>query len=128
MTDFGQDVSTFPDLDPAFSPLVGSRVVAEAVARRLSTPRGIIPSCPDYGLDVRSWLNESVTTAKLDRWKREIALELQKDERIASVSATLAYDSARLELKIALEVEAADGPFRLVLLVTAVTVALLDAR
>ncbi len=126
--DFGQDVSSYPDVDAAFSPLTGPRVVAEAAARRLSTPRGIIPSCPDYGFDTRALLNESVTAAKLDQWRRQIVLELEKDERFASVEATLAYDSATMTLRIGLEIETADGPFALVLAVTAVSVAILNAR
>lgn len=34
MTDYGTDVSTYPDLDATFGPITGPRVVAECVARR----------------------------------------------------------------------------------------------
>ena len=41
-TDYGIDVSTFPDLDPTFGLISGPRVVAENVARR---PRKRFTAC-----------------------------------------------------------------------------------
>ncbi len=61
MTDFVVDVSTFPDLDSSFTLITGRRVIAEAILRRLLTPRGGLAYDPDFGLDVRGWLNEDCT-------------------------------------------------------------------
>ena len=127
MADFGSDVSVFPDLDPAFAPLTGQRVVSEAIAKRLTTPRGSLAYAPDYGTDVRSYLNDAVTQAKLNLWKREIQRECEKDERILSAAAALSYDSPTTTLKISLSLTGADGPFALVLVVTAVSLSILDA-
>ncbi len=125
MTDFGSDVSTFPDLDPSFSTLTGPRVVAEAIARRLSTPRGSLPFYPDYGIDIRSWVNETITRGKLAQFRRDLEAECVKDERVLTADASLAFNVKTNDMQIAITITTADGPFSLVLGVTAVTVALL---
>lgn len=128
MTDYGQDVSTFPDLDPGFAAPTGPRVVAESIARRLTTPRGALFWAPDDGFDVRELLNESVTSAKLSQWTRALEQECEKDERVLSASITLTYDSTGMALQIAASLDTADGPFVLVMVVTSVQLTILDAR
>jgi hypothetical protein len=125
---FGSDVSTFPDLDPAFGEMTGPRVVGEAVARRLSTPRGALRYSPSYGYDLRDLLNESVTQASLVAWQSAIQAECEQDERVLQASAALSYDSSTMSLTITVGLLTADGPFKLVLLVTAATLSILDAR
>lgn len=126
MTDFGADVSIFPDLDPGFTPLTGPRVVAQAIARRLSTPRGSLAFYPDYGIDVRDWVNETITRDRLAQFRRMIEAEIVRDERVLSGSASLAFNTQTSDLQIAVTITTADGPFSLVLGVTAVTVSLLS--
>jgi phage baseplate assembly protein W len=128
VADFGIDTSSFPDLDPSFSALTDQRVVAEALTRRLTTPRGALPFYPDYGTDVRGWLNESVTQARLSEWRRAVQRECEKDERVASADASLAYNQQSQTLSISVAGTTADGPFALVLSVTSVTVTLLAPR
>lgn len=128
MPDFGSDVSTFPDLDPGFSSMTGARVLAEAMARRFTTPRGSLVGSPTYGVDVREWLNESMTRARLTEWARALEQEAEKDERIESAEVSLSYDSAAMALRISALLEAADRTFALVLVVTAVSLTILDAR
>jgi len=127
-TDFGTDVSTFPDLDPSFATMSGPRVLGEAIARRISTPRGALHYAPNYGTDVRSYLNDAVTPAKLAQWQREIQAECQKDERVRSAAVSLSFQAQSQTMRITIGIETADGPFTLVLSATAVSVAVLDAR
>jgi phage baseplate assembly protein W len=112
-TDFGLDVSTFPDLDPNFTSISGTRVVAESLARRLTTPRGALPFFPDYGTDVRSWLNESVTQDRIATWQRAIEAECLKEERVLSAKASVLFDFQAQNLAVTVSAVTADGPFKL---------------
>jgi phage baseplate assembly protein W len=124
--DFGSDVSTFPGLDPSFQLQTGSRVLMEALARRLMTPRGTLPFAEDYGTDVRAWLSEGIEGADLDDLKAAVEQELLKDERVDDVQVVVEWVPQEERLTIRAAVDTAEGPFRLVLGVTELTVALLQ--
>lgn len=124
-TDYGTDVSTFPDLDPSFTLISGPRVVIEAIARRLVTPRGTMPGRPNDGIDVRQWLNDSVDAGTLARMHGAIESEIAKDERVQRAAVSLAFDAASRTLRITINVRLDDGPFDLVLSVDRVTLSLL---
>jgi hypothetical protein len=128
MADFGSDVSVFPDLDAAFAPMTGGRVVLEAVAKRLCTPRGGLLYSPDYGWDLRDYLNDAITSAKLSQWQREIERECEADERVDSASASIVYDDQAQSLRITIGLVTAEGPFTLVLGVSKLTLTILDTR
>ena len=115
--DYGVDVSTFQDLDDTFAPLTGLAVIAQAIARSLEDAR--------YGVDLRQWLNESLEAADVFRLQQTIEAQCLTDERVQAVSVSVAQPSL-YELRIAITVEPSQqGPFRLVLKVTSVTVELL---
>lgn len=128
MTDFGSDISTSPVLDGTMRPISGPRVVLEACARRLTTPRGSLWAHLDYGLDLRSWLNESFTVAAQAEMAAAITAELEKDERVLEVSASSSLDSRTGVLTVRIGVAMAEGPFRLVLAVSRATVDLVFAE
>jgi hypothetical protein len=127
--DFGTDVSTYVggDLDPTFAVISGRRVVAEAIARRLETRRGALLRDPNYGTDLRAWLNRDFvgSAATLFRLKASVDREAEEDERVLSADATVTYEPAFQKLRIAIAIETAEGPFELVLAVSAVSVAIL---
>jgi len=128
MTDFGSDISTFPDLDPSFVALSGSRVVLEACARRLQTPRGALWAHSDYGLDLRAWLNESFDAGAQAAMAAAIEAELEKDERVLGVQVAASLDHRTNALRIAVSIATSDGPFRLVLSVSRISVDVLLAE
>jgi hypothetical protein len=125
-TDFGIDVSTFPDLDPLLSSLTGRRVVGEAVARRLETPRGGLAFHPNYGTDVRQYLNEAITDAQILEIQEAIKSECEKDERVLSAGVVAKFFPTSFTLRIQIELELSDGLFRLVLAVSQLSVDLLE--
>src|SRR5690606_6969920 len=47
------------DLDPSFGLVSGRRALAQAILARLDTPQGALWYDPDYGRDLKRWLNES---------------------------------------------------------------------
>jgi phage baseplate assembly protein W len=122
--DAGSDVSCFPDLAADGRTVTGRRLVAEAVARRLITPRGQLIGDPDYGFDVTDYLNADMSPLDIASMRSGIEQECMKDERVRSANATLEIDTES-SLEISISLETADGPFDLVLGVSDVTVAIL---
>ena len=106
--------------------VTGPRVLAEAIARRLSTPRGGLFYDPTYGLDVRAWLNESLTPQRLFALRHAVEAEVEKDERVLSCSADLTFIAATKSLRLTLSIQTQDGPFALVLGVISLTVSILS--
>jgi hypothetical protein len=129
-TTFGTDFSTFiggvPDLDPSFTLIGGPQVVAETVGRRLLTPRGSLPGAPGLGIDLRSYLNEGLTPAKLSQLKAAVVAEATEDERVLSATCSTVFDAAASALRVSITGLTAAGPFTLVLGVSSLTVALLE--
>ena len=126
-TDFGVDISAYPDLSETFETVTGTRVVAERLWRRFSTARGGLSFHPNDGFDLRVMLNEGFSSDSLARMRTAIAAEAKKDEAVLDATVTVEFLSASRKLVITIEGEAADGPFALTLLVTQVSVALLEA-
>ena len=107
--DYGTDISTMPDLDPAFVAISGPKVLAQALMRRLSTPHGALPFNPDDGLDLNDWLHQGLDATTLYRLKSAIEAECERDERVYSVAVSLDA-SARLDaLTIRILVEPVSG-------------------
>lgn len=125
---FGTDIACTEDLDPTLDLVHGGAALAQAIVRRLSTPRGALLDDPDYGYDVRALLCDEVTSTSLIAAKAAIANEVEKDERVFMCSAELAFDHRTSKLRFRLSVTTSRGPFRLVLEADRVTVELLEAE
>jgi hypothetical protein len=120
LPEYGTDVSTYPDLDDTFAPLSGIRVIAQAMARSLEDAQ--------YGVDLRQWLNESLEAADIAHLQQTIESQCLRDERVQDVSVVVAQPTL-YELRIAIDIEPSQqGPFRLTLKVTALTVELLNVE
>jgi phage baseplate assembly protein W len=126
-TDFGTTFSCTSDIDLTRR-VSGIRVVGEALARRLSTPRGSLINASDYGYDLRQLLNESLDQAGINRVQMSIAAECEKDERVLSAVAECRFDFAASKLTVAVGVTTAQAPFTLVLSVDALTVQILRVQ
>lgn len=107
--DYGTDISTDPDLDPAFGSLSGPEVLTQALMRRLSTPQGALPFNPDDGIDLNDWLHRGITHKALYWLKSAIEAECEKDERVYAVAAAVSADSTGEALTIDLAVEPIQG-------------------
>lgn len=125
-TDFGSDLSCTDDLDPNARELDGEQLVAEAIYRRLTTPRGALIDDPDYGLDVRSFLHKALTPSELQSIAGRIRTELLKDETIDDVQSSVTAAAGGQEIFVNLIVTTGQGPFRFVFSITAETVSLLQ--
>ncbi len=113
--DFGVDVSTFPVVDTTFSQIRGFRVLAEALARRLLTRRGLLSFHRDYGRDIRDYINEAMDDTSLGRCKEEAANELRQDERVVDADVLATFSPSTGVLMLTCKVDTAQGPFSFVL-------------
>ena len=125
MADFGTDISSLPDLD--FRLQSGHRNLAEAIARRLMTPRGGLFYDPTYGLDLRQYLNEAATEEVLYEIETLVAAECEKDPRILEATVKAGVTRPRT-LTLNIELLTDSGPFKLVLAVNDVRVEVLYAE
>src|SRR5262249_35544866 len=121
--DFGTDLDCGDDLNPLGSTVTGPLCLAQAIQRRLSTPRGMVIDAPNYGRDLREYLSRGMAAENIEAIPGEVRAELLKDERLEEVDVVPtmpASDALRLDIAC----QTAEGPFSLVLDVTQAAVEL----
>jgi hypothetical protein len=123
--DHGTDISCLQDIDARFALASGRTNLAYAVVRRLETPLGNLPYDKSYGFNVRALIGAVSSEEQRAAARAGIEGQCLLEERILSASAELNLIAATSTLEIAITLEDADGPFRLVLAVTDLTVELL---
>jgi phage baseplate assembly protein W len=124
MPDFGSCWSCLTGLTFPAVQVTGFRVVAEAIVRRWSTPRGGLVDDPNYGFDLTGLVGDDIDTPSLSRMAQSASAEAKKDGRVLGCAVQMNYlDGA---LTVTASVTTAQGPFRLVVGVDNVTVSLLQ--
>lgn len=88
---FGSDLSCVTDLTPDAAELdpADRRGIGEATIRRLTTARRVLVDDPDYGIDVRSFLNTATSATELRDIAGQIRVESLKDDRIDDIDVTV---------------------------------------
>lgn len=117
---YGSDISCDSDVDLLAREVDGASTLAlaEALVRRLDTPRGSLPDDKDYGISITSHLNRGVTDADVRQLAGQIRAELALDDRVASLTVTVAPNSTGSTLRIEIAVQPVDanlGTFTLTL-------------
>jgi hypothetical protein len=126
---YGEDLSTYRSATPdlSFTRISSRRAVAEAVARRWLTRRGSLVTDTDAGIDLRDWINASVTQADLYALAGSLKTEAERDERVADCDVTVSFDPSTNTLAVTGSIVPIDSSaFRLVLNVSDVTVDILE--
>jgi phage baseplate assembly protein W len=121
---YGHDLFCVTDLDPGMLEVDGRHCLAQALVRRLTTPRGALVDDPNYGYDLTAFLNGDFDQATLTRMNGQIVSEVTKDERV--VAATSQVVVSGNVLIVTLSITDGLGPFPLVLSVSAVSVQILS--
>ena len=119
MTDYGTDLSCVSDLTPNMAETNGTHAVAEAIARRLQTPRGSLIGDANYGFALTDYVNDDVSQQDIAIISSNTQQECLKDERVSSAKAQLTFANNALVATISLV--AAPGPFTLVLSISNLT-------
>lgn len=125
---YGSDVSCAFDVDAGVAELDGfdPLVLAQAIVRRLDTPRGSLPDDAGYGISLRDMLNVGVTAQEVAGLAGRIRNEVSKDERVDSVVVTVTPSTDLSALEVVLRVTPADSSqsFEMTLAVTSSAVIL----
>lgn len=122
------------DVDSSFGvPLrwglaTGPKNLGNAIARRLSAARGTLFYDESYGYDLRGSLNAGFTKTQIAGMQSAITAEVEKDERVQSCDTSVVYTFATSSLQVKLIIDPGDGPFELILLVTDVTIEILNGN
>jgi len=124
MTDLGTDFSCTSDFTPDLALATGRSNLAQAIARRLITPRGGLIDDPNYGFDLTQFVNDDLSVPDLARIESSVVAECNKDERIDAATCRISLSGAGV-MMVTILLEDAAGPFTLVLSVTDVTVSIL---
>lgn len=118
---YGTDILLGDDLSDGFVLVSGRKLLVQDILHRLQTPRGGLIDDPSYGMDVRSWANETMTPARLFALGSAVANEAARDDRVFSASASASFDAATRKLTLLMSIEDAAGPFDFTVAVTALT-------
>lgn len=125
---YGSDISCAYDVDAGMAELDGfdTLVLAQALLRRLDTPRGSLPDDPGYGISLRDMLNKGTTTSEIASLAGRIRNELGKDDRVESVAATVTPSTGLDSLAVVVLVVPVDSgePFSMTLAVTSSAIVL----
>jgi hypothetical protein len=109
---YGTDIATTPegDLDEQMADVDASspEAIAQALLRRFDCPRGALPGEPDYGIDVRSWLNVGATAETPATREAELRSEATKDDRVKDIEPKVTPTEGGTKLLIDVRVTPAD--------------------
>jgi len=116
--------ATVFDLSTDMSEVDGRQGLSEALARRLVTKRGTLIDDPNYGFDVREFVNDDLDARELARIAASVDGEMLKDERVLRSSTTATLVGGALILVV--NITDSRGPFRLVFSVSQASVSILQ--
>lgn len=119
MADLGYDLSCVADFDPGGLEVSGRRCLAEAIARRLTTPRGRLIDDPNYGFDLTQFINADLSPADIAQIQAQAAQECLKDQRVIAANVSITFVANTLSVTVL--VQDGTGPFTLVLAIGSVT-------
>lgn len=127
LPDFGSDISTASGLDPDFVLRTGLPVLAEALARLYQTPQGSDSWRPEWGRDLRRYLNEPLTEERLAQLQAEAEEGAELDERILEAEATATFNARTSTVRLTVRGTTGTGPFVFTFTLDEAGVALLNA-
>lgn len=127
-TDYGSDIHTPGglDLDRYFTFVAGAEAVLEVAVRGLSCAPGSLVDDPEWGYDLRAHANDHDVSPRVI--EAAVVRQLLRDERVRRADAAVTFDEATGRLTVACRLVLAEGVFRLVLDVSAVSVAVLTSQ
>ena len=124
-TDYGSDVSAFPDLDPTFTEITGPLVIAEAIAARWSMAQGHCEDDPDAGFYAVLMLNRPMSVAEAYKAQQKLQTEAEKDQRVYSCPTRVTWDPGTQAMIVSATVDSMYGVFPLTVSIDKVTLKIL---
>jgi hypothetical protein len=123
---FGVDFACLTDIDKQLSLVGGLKNLGYAIGRRFYTDEGFLfdsfEGDADYGKNIIGRLNAGFTVAELAGMASQIEAQCRQDPRVKSAEAEVNQDTLSTSaLIVDVQLETAEGPFALVMKVTADT-------
>ena len=116
----GTDIECLTDLQ--FNLVSGTRNVALALARRLTTPKGSLWYATGYGFDLNDYINADVTSDTLNKIRQGVVEQCKQDERVDSVNCQVTWSPSTKTIVVAISCTSSKGPFSLVMGIGSVSV------
>lgn len=107
--ELGSDIAGVWDLTPTIGISTGRTALAEAILRRLITPRGALIGVPAYGYDVVNLIGSTALVSDVEQRVRE---QVKAEEEVLNVRVDVTFDG-RTGVLVNILVRVADGPFEL---------------
>lgn len=131
-TNYGRDLSCTTSIRTGRF-VSGPRLVAEALYRRFTTPRGTLRGTDreaNYGLDLTSLVGSVQTKSDVAALPGKIRMEAEKDGRVEEINVVVKETTVGpgKAFSITIDGSTAEGPFELQLRVSEVRVELLGIR
>jgi hypothetical protein len=108
MAELGSDLGGVLDVDPALSVVSGRKALAQAVARRCSTPNGQLLWDVSYGYDLRGEVGAIVEASTVEG---NIRTQCLLEEEVEDAEVTVTLDQATKTLRAVVRLTDGDGPF-----------------
>jgi phage baseplate assembly protein W len=127
-TSLGSCMSCVTDLALGKPMASGRNALAQAIARRLQTPRGGLIDDFNYGYDLTGYVNDDLAPADIASIQTFVEAECLKDERVLGASVTvqqIAAGTAAAVLIVTIQLTDNQGSFPLVLSITELAVTIL---
>lgn len=93
--------------------------------KRLSTPRGALFYDPNYGDDVRLFLNKPITPSTIKQIEYVVKTQCEQDPRVDNADVSVTYNQSILALIVTISITTFLGPFTLVISVSSLTIEML---
>ena len=108
---YGSDISCDFDVAPDVAEVdpFSTFALAQAIVRRLDTPRGTLPDDKDYGISVRQYVNKGTTAAEIVSLAGQIRNEVLKDDRVETLTVTVIPSPTGTTLRIVLAIQPVDA-------------------
>ena len=121
--DYGNDIDCVGDLTFAMGTVDGSTMMAQSIARRLTTSRAGLFYSPEYGYNLRQFL--SAVEPSISALNGAVENEVLKDPRVYDVDVSAEFNASTKTASVSVVGHGSEGPFDLTVLVSEISVELL---
>lgn len=119
------DVHCVEDFLPHMPTVTGRLAHAQRLARRLVTPRGRFKFWPNFGTDMRQFINSKTPASAI---ARAAAAECLKDEQTESVTVEVLPLDGATGFTLQIEVTDAEGPFTFTMPISQAKILLIELQ
>ena len=125
--DFGLDLACMTDLSPTMAETASMVTLAQALVRMVTTPRGSVVDAPNWGIDVTAYVDGPMDARGAQKVASLMDAQFRQDDRVLRSSTQATWNASTETLRTVSAIITSNGPIRLTLDISNVTVALLES-